>query len=54
MQILLKNALIIDKSSSHHLSRKDILIQHGIITKIALDIIVDEDCQIITSENLCV
>ena len=54
MQILLKNALIIDKSSSHHLSRKDILIQHGIITKIDLNINVDEDCQIITSENLCV
>lgn len=54
MQLLLKNALIIDKSSSHHLSRKDILIINGIISKIDESISVDENCQIVSSENLCI
>ena len=54
MQLLLKNALIIDSGSSHHLSRKDIYIVHGVINKIATDIEVDDSCQIISSPNLCV
>ena len=54
MQVLLKNALIIDKSSSHHLSRKDILIINGIISKIAPEISLDGDYEQISATNLCV
>ncbi len=35
MNALIKSAHIIDESSSHHLQTKDILIENGIITKIA-------------------
>ena len=38
MNILLKSATIIDASSKHHLKKRDILIENGIITKIAVSI----------------
>lgn len=38
MQLLLKNVRIIDKKSSHHLQSADILVENGVITKIAPNI----------------
>ncbi len=38
MNILLKSVTIIDDSSKHHLKKRDILIENGIITKIAVSI----------------
>jgi len=38
MNILLKSATIVDASSKHHLKKRDILIEKGIITKIAVSI----------------
>lgn len=38
MNILLKSATIIDASSKHHLKKRDILIENGIITKIVVSI----------------
>ena len=35
MNVLIKSATIIDKSSSFHQQKKDILIENGIITKIS-------------------
>jgi len=38
MTILLKSATIVDASSKHHLKKRDVLIEKGIITKIAASI----------------
>lgn len=54
MYLLLKNALIIDPGSSHHLCKKDILISHGIIDQIEDSIEVKDNYTCIESEHLCV
>ena len=38
MNILLKSAIIVDATSKHHLKKRDILIENGILTKIAASI----------------
>ena len=52
MNVLLKQAKIIDPSSSHHNVRKDILIKSGVIMLIEDDIDTNEVDQIIESKNL--
>lgn len=54
MQLLLQNALIIDQSSTHHMSRKDILIINGVISSIEDSIDVLDTYEVISSPNLCV
>ncbi len=54
MNILLRSALIVDASSPHHLQKRDILIQKGIITKIGKNISAPKNCKIVESKNLCV
>ena len=51
MKILIKQATIIDASSSHHLQIKDLLIENGIITKID-NYISDDNSEIFESDNL--
>lgn len=53
--ILVKNATVIDPNSVHHLKKTDLLIQSGVITKIAQDITaIDASTEIIQEQNLCV
>lgn len=52
MTTLLKSATIIDKSSPFHLEKKDILIENGVITKIANSIENNTDFTTINLENL--
>ncbi len=54
MNILLRSALIIDPTSPHHLQKKDILIQKGIITKVAKSIKPEKNFKIVESKNLSV
>lgn len=54
MNLLLRSAQIIDKSSPYHLQRKDILIQKGIITKIEKSIPAEKSYKVVESPNLCV
>ena len=35
MKVLVRNAQIIDPSSTHHLKRRDLVIENGVISKIA-------------------
>lgn len=51
MKILIKKASILDASSKHHNQSKDLLIENGIITKIA-DTINDDAAEIFEAENL--
>ncbi|MEE9350253.1 MAG: dihydroorotase [Flavobacteriaceae bacterium] len=52
MNILFKNAKIIDKNSPFHLQTKDILIEKGIITKIDKNLKATKDTKLIDLENL--
>lgn len=52
MNVLLKSAKIIDKNSSFHKQTKDILIENGIITKIANKITKPTKCKEINIKNL--
>lgn len=52
MDILIKSAVIVDESSSHHLSSKDILIINGKIEKIATSINALDDVKIIEASDL--
>jgi dihydroorotase len=52
MNLILKSAKIIDINSSHHNATKDILIENGIITKIAANIENVNNYQEINLENL--
>ena len=54
MNLLLKAATIIDKSSPFHQQKKDILIENGVITKIANSIKSNEDFKEIKLKNLYV
>ena len=51
MTILIKNAHILSPDSSHHNSKKDILIENGVITKIGARI-KSEKAKVINSKNL--
>src|SRR5690625_5474013 len=51
MKILLKSATIIDSTSEHHLSKKDILINNGVIESIADSINVKTN-KTVSLENL--
>lgn len=51
MNLLLKSATIIDKSSQYHQQQKDILIENGIITKIADSITPNNNIEEINFEN---
>jgi dihydroorotase len=51
MKVLLRNATIFDRNSTHHGQQKDLLIDNGIITKIEYSI-TDADAQLIEGENL--
>lgn len=53
MKKLLKKALIVDESSSHHGKRCDVLISDGRIAKISTEID-DQDAETIISDHLCV
>ncbi|WP_152286589.1 dihydroorotase [Flavicella marina] len=52
MNILLKSAKIFDKKSTFHKQIKDILIEEGIIIKIADNIECPKNCKVINIENL--
>jgi len=52
MKILLKNAVIIDETSKHHKTKKDVLIQDGIIKEIASTIEPTDAIQEVHKENL--
>lgn len=52
MKILLKNAVIIDETSKHHQTKKDVLIQDGIIKEIAPTIEPTDAFEEVHKENL--
>ena len=51
MNLILKNAIIVDSKSNHHFQKKDLLIESGIIKKIENDIKVKDE-KIISFQNL--
>ena len=51
MNLILKNAIIVDSKSNHHFQKKDILIESGIIKKIEDDIKVKDE-KVISFKNL--
>ena len=51
MKLLLKSAVIVDPSSKHHLKKRDILIEKGIIKKIAASIS-EEKAKTVSLKNL--
>ncbi len=52
MKILLKSATIVDVSSKHHLKKRDVLIENGKISKIAVTIASSEKLKEISLKNL--
>ena len=52
MKILIKNATILDSNSSHHLQKKDLLIENGVITKIDDSITDTNDSEVFESDQL--
>lgn len=54
MYYLIREALIIDPNSPFHLQKKDIMLENGIIQKIADKILPEKQMQLISSDNLCV
>jgi dihydroorotase len=54
MQLLLKNALIVDSNSSHHLLKKDVLMKDGKVEQIAESIENTGHYTEISSEFLCI
>lgn len=52
MNILLKSATIIDNSSKHHLKKRDVLIENGVITKIASSITNSKNVKEVKLPNL--
>lgn len=51
MKVLLRNATIFDRNSTHHGQQQDVLIEDGIIARIAASI-TDAEAQIVEGENL--
>jgi dihydroorotase len=54
MNLLLRAARIVAPQSPHHLQKKDLLIQKGVITKIGKNIAVAKGTKVVESKNLCV
>jgi dihydroorotase len=52
MNILLKSAIIVDPESKHHLKKRDVLIEKGIITKIAVNVTTTKKVKEISLPNL--
>ena len=52
MNLLIKNAKIIDDTSSHHLLTKDILIENGVLSKIEDSIENTSNYETLKLENL--
>lgn len=52
MKILLKSATIVDASSKHHLKKRDVLIENGKISKIAVTISSTEKVKEVSLKNL--
>ncbi|GAA4885510.1 dihydroorotase [Flaviramulus aquimarinus] len=52
MNILIKSATIIDSKSEFHNTTQDLLIENGVIAKIASKIKTPKNCQVITLNNL--
>lgn len=52
MNVLLKNATIIDPSSKHHLKKRDILIENGVFSKIASSIDATTHMEVVNLKNL--
>jgi len=52
MNVLIKSAVIVDQNSKHHLKKRDVLIEKGIITKIASKIDETPKTKIISLKNL--
>jgi len=52
MKTLIKSALIIDPTSTHNGKKRDILIDKGMIVKIAASIS-DTKAEVISGKNLC-
>jgi len=52
MKLLLKSAIIIDETSKYHHQKKDVLIENGMITKIATSIKKPANCKELILENL--
>ncbi len=52
MNILIKSAVIVDQNSKYHLKKRDVLIEKGIITKIAIKIDESPKSKIISLKNL--
>ncbi len=52
MNILLKSATIVDASSRHHLKKRDVLIENGIITKIGVSVSNSEKAKEVSFPNL--
>ncbi|MCF6279131.1 MAG: dihydroorotase [Flavobacteriaceae bacterium] len=52
MNILIKSATVIDQSSKHHQKKRDILIENGVIIKIAATLKNDNNYKEITLDNL--
>ncbi len=50
--LLIRKAIIVDETSSYHLQKKDILIQHGIVQTIADDIDNTDQWEEYTADNL--
>lgn len=53
MKMLIKNATIVDKASKHHMQKKDLLIENGVLVKIEKNI-KSSDAEVFESENLFV
>lgn len=52
MKLLIKQAIVLDKDSKHHKQKTDLLIEDGIITKIASQIEQEKDVEVFEAENL--
>ncbi len=52
MNVLIKSAIIIDETSKHHLKKRDVLIENGVITKIAIFIKNEKNVREISLPNL--
>lgn len=52
MKTLLKSATIVDVSSKHHLKKRDVLIEGGMISKIAANILSSEKIEVVSLKNL--
>jgi len=52
MNLLVKNAVIIAKNNPLHLKKRDVLIEKGLITKIASSIEIDGEIKVLNKQNL--